>query len=483
MYGERPALGFDDSSDEEEHAHRQRQAQRSRKPLSKEELMLGQWADDDDDEDGIDRRASFRGDARSRSSVDAFRPVGFVAASVGSAATEDRDKITSDGDDASNSDSDVSSSGTSSSSASDDDGHKEEPSTEYNSDLLQSTGATPVLHRGPVKTSAPPKSKDFGKFASGAVWNMMAKMGYKPGEGLGKHGEGRIEPIQVTLRRAGEGISFSGSERPLESKDSPAPMAKGRQRGGRSGVDSLPREQRDAQAEMQAQIRARQRTEYKTLEELQRRTDAQLKEVFVDMTTNTEVGSFSELAAKRLPLNEKEKLASDVRLGMDLAFGRLEELRLERGRAETKVETLSKKMQQLSTSIERRLARISYLQAIKESVSIVQTAAKTTNIGSAETAKDDLLALYDTYKHMHQVARQIETQHKFDVWGELRLETVVTDTVHSHLQRIFREWSPAAQPRIVEDVLEPLYPFVHVSDASESSEHLTPFESLLHRTL
>ncbi|KAJ2885017.1 hypothetical protein H4R27_001682 [Coemansia aciculifera] len=481
MYGERPALGFDDSSDEEEYAQRRRQAQQSRKTISKEELMLGQWADDDDDEDNVGRRSALGGSATNRSSVDALRPVGFVAASANSAVASDRDGA-SDSDSSSSS----SSSGTSSSSASDDDEvseQKEKPPADNSRGLPQSTGTTSTARRGPTKASAPPKSKDFGKFASGAVWNMMAKMGYKPGEGLGKHGEGRIEPIQVTLRRAGEGISFSGSEKPLESKSSPASVAKGRQRGGRSGADGLAREQRDSLAQTQAQIRARQRTEYKTLEELQRRTDAQLREVFVDMTTNTEVGSFSELAAKRLPLNERDKLASDVRLGMDLASVRLEELRHERERAEAKIDTLSKRIQQLSTSIERRLARTSYLQAIKESVCTVQAAATAAHVGSVETAKDDLSALYDAYKHMYQAAQQIESQHKFDVWGELRLETVVTGTAHSHLQRIFRDWSPAAHPRAIEDILVPLYPFVHICDASESSERLAPFESLLHRTL
>ncbi|KAJ2684521.1 hypothetical protein IWW39_004860 [Coemansia spiralis] len=483
MYGERPALGFDDSSDEEEHAQRQRQTQRSRKAPTKEELMLGLWADDDDDEEGhVDRGAASRRNTNDHFGSNVLRPVGFVAATDNPAVIGDKDSAASDDDDnTSGSDSD-SSSGSSSPSISDREAAselKEELPMERKSDTLQPTHMSSTLHRGPVKAPAPSGSKDFGKFASGAVWNMMAKMGYKPGEGLGKHGEGRIEPIQVTLRRAGEGISFSGSERPLEKKSSPAPATKGRQRGGRSGADGLPREQRDSQA----QVRARQKTEYKTLEELQRRTDAQLKEVFVDMTTNTEVGSFSELAAKRLPLGERDKLAGDVRLGMDLASARLEELGQEQARAEAKVDALSKKMQNLSTSIERRQARTSYLQAIKESVCAVQATANATLIESVETAKDDLSALYDAYKLMYEAAQRIEAQHKFDVWGELRLETVVTGTVHSHFQRLFRDWNPAAHPDIIESVLTPLYPFVHICDASESSERLAPIESLLYQTL
>ncbi|KAJ2489082.1 hypothetical protein IWW37_004279 [Coemansia sp. RSA 2050] len=477
MYGERPALGFDDSSDEEEHAEWQRQTHRSHKALSKEELMLGLWADDDNKEDNVDRGAAFRGSANGHSSVNALKPLGFVAAASNSAVTSDKDGAASDDGSTSGNNSD-SNSGSSSSSISDGE-EVGELREEYRNDTPRPTAMLSTLRRGPIKASAPPRSKDFGKFASGAVWNMMAKMGYKPGEGLGKHGEGRVEPIQVTLRRAGEGISFSGSERPLESKSPPTPATKGRQRGGRTGADGLPHEQRGSQA----QVRARLRTEYKTLEELQRRTGAQLKEVFVDMTTNTEVGSFSELAAKRLPLTERDKPASDVRLGMDLASARLEELRHERARAEAKVDALSKKLRHLSTSIERRQARTGYLQEIKESVCAVQATADATHTESAETAKDDLSALYSAYKLMYEAAQRIEAQHKFDVWGELRLETVITDTAHSHFQRLFRDWNPTEHPGIVEGILVPLYPFVHMCDAGESSERLAPLESLLCQTL
>ncbi|KAJ2631728.1 hypothetical protein GGF44_003906, partial [Coemansia sp. RSA 1694] len=430
MYDERPALGFDDSSDEEEHAQQQLQAQRSRKVLSKEELMLGQWAEEDDDNDTNHRRI-LRGHAASESSRGALRPVGFVAASVGQENADDNGSASASNSSVSSDSGSGSGSGSdNSSSASEDEAVEQrgEPVLERSHGGSQPAAASSTLHRNPAKAPAPAKSKDFGKFASGAVWNMMAKMGYKPGEGLGKHGEGRIEPVQVTLRRAGEGISFSGSERPAENKSSLAPAAKGRGRGGRSGTDGVPREPRGSQAQIQAQARARQKTEYKTLEELQRRTDAQLKEVFVDMTTNTEVGSFSELAAKRLPIAEKDKLASDVRLGMDLAFGRLEDLRHEQEAGEARVDALSKRMRQLSTSIERRLTRTSYLQVVKETVCTVQAAAKAAHVRSAESAKEDLLALYDTYQHLYKTARQIETQHKFDVWGELHLETVVTGT-------------------------------------------------------
>ncbi|KAJ2001210.1 hypothetical protein H4R26_004256, partial [Coemansia thaxteri] len=109
MYDERPALGFDDSSDEETHAQYQHQAERKDKArLSKEERMLGQWDSDDDSYDSSSRRRGARGKATNRHLENPFNPVGFVASSSSVPADKEAPEAESDGassDDASASDS------------------------------------------------------------------------------------------------------------------------------------------------------------------------------------------------------------------------------------------------------------------------------------------------------------------------------------------------------------------------------------------
>lgn len=58
------------------------------------------------------------------------------------------------------------------------------------------------------------QDKEFAKFARGGIAaKMMAKMGYKPGGGLGKYDQGMINPVDVKLRQRGAGLAFHGTER------------------------------------------------------------------------------------------------------------------------------------------------------------------------------------------------------------------------------------------------------------------------------
>ncbi|KAJ2804905.1 hypothetical protein H4R20_002312 [Coemansia guatemalensis] len=474
MYDHRPAFGFSDSSDDDDAADHARDSSRRRHARpSKDSQMLGIWASDDEDNPAA--TATNAANQRSRAGADSAHPLAFVseqepnnrahATGYGSEPDDDRQSDSSSETDGTTSASESSSSARS---------ELAQPSSGDNS-------ATPSL-------PPPPPSKEFGKFASSAVWGMMAKMGYRHGEGLGKHGEGRVEPVQVRLRRAGEGISFSGSEAPRDHPNAPSsskPPGTRRVRDISAPAAAINTTTTPGEAQSKAR---RRKLEYKTLEEIELRTDAKLTELFVDMRSNTEAGSLADLLAATMPQTEREKLISDTRLGLDLAFARLEDLVRERDVQVARNKALHSEVTSLTQCVAARSVRIEGLHAIDGAIAAVYAASRDVpQIENISSAAEDLAALYSSFECMRSTASRVTKKCRFDVWGELRLERVVTDSIHSHLARLFRTWDPTTHPDFAASLITPLRPFVRISASTSSddafAETTTPFESLLSKSL
>lgn len=70
-------------------------------------------------------------------------------------------------------------------------------------DEVAGVGARPSMSEPPGVEEEQPSYSDAG-------WKMMAKLGYKPGKGLGRDGSGSVDPLMVEQRVARLGL---GAER------------------------------------------------------------------------------------------------------------------------------------------------------------------------------------------------------------------------------------------------------------------------------
>ncbi|KAJ2657440.1 hypothetical protein IWW48_004511 [Coemansia sp. RSA 1200] len=509
----RPGLGVSDSSDEdgiisdqEQHAMRRHVAQ------SEDKQMLGVWGDPDDEYNVNEPKYGRMNSTDFVSSV--LKPTTFVSASPNGISGNDKhegaesktdelpkvinqlhpDRTLSDRSDVEdaaidagpfdgNSESDTDSTSKDSSDADD--------FSLDSSDIINTEqrgqprfGVNRTVKHVPTKPTQQHLSKEFGKFTNSTVWNMMAKMGYKAGEGLGKHGEGRVEPVQVVLRRAGEGISYSRSERPSghDHIEAAAP-------GTRSKREKEPKPEEGSRAaalKSTTMKPAFQRTniEYKTLQELQQRADARIKEVFVDMATNTQAGSLAELVAKRLPLSENEQLVRDARLGLDLSFSRLEQTKRDRAFEGKKRAILYKDIDRLSLDIVKRRKRVECLLRIKDAIKAVHEEAGSVMTGSAENTVEGMENLYTSFHNLYDVARNTENGDcGFDAWRELQLEQVVTDTMYRHLNCTLDVWTSLKHIETLADILTALRIYTSTNDGNPEAREMTPFESMLNCTV
>ena len=178
--------------------------QKKRK-MTKEEAIYGVFGDYSDDDDD--------GDADMGDSGKHTKGVSFVASSSSKPSASDASSKTAAGDDET-------------AATDDSDADMDERPSFAKSFGHQPRRAQPSM--APPTPAAPsprPRtsvSQDFGSFeqsSKGFGMKMLLKMGFQVGQGLGREGQGIVEPVQVKQRPTGAGIAFGDfDERTTQAK-------------------------------------------------------------------------------------------------------------------------------------------------------------------------------------------------------------------------------------------------------------------------
>ncbi|KAK0075500.1 hypothetical protein PV325_006813 [Microctonus aethiopoides] len=187
---------------------------RPRRKFTKEQQMLGIWADDSDDDEEQSAKPSARGFSKRPKNYTA--PVNFVAGGIQQSGKPKEDKKDEDDDD----DGDDMMNVPNSSSESDDEDVKNVKSRQSFSTHMEGGIAGLRQKRAPINPAL--MNTGVGGWevhTKGIGAKLLIKMGFEPGKGLGKKLQGISAPVEAHLRRGRGAIGAYGPEKLAKIKD------------------------------------------------------------------------------------------------------------------------------------------------------------------------------------------------------------------------------------------------------------------------
>lgn len=266
-----------------------------------------------------------------------------------------------------------------------------------------------------ASATPPPVHREFAKFAThgtGFGLKMLQKMGWQMGKGLGAEGEGIINPIETKQRPTRMGIAFKGfDERTKQHKEEAVRRGEVVSDEEMDEVPVMAKKRRDAWKKDALTPAAEKADEpskprkpkvvYKTASEIiNESTIAQpAAQKIIDMTgpAAREISSLAQIRSQSPTMMETStrlpELRHNLRLIADLSLSDLDHLTREKRLAEVRAQNLGQEREQLQQRIEtdnNEMKRVDELQRLGREIEAISKSALAT--GAFE--QGDITALF-----------------------------------------------------------------------------------------
>lgn len=335
----------------------------------------------------------------------------------------------------------------------------------------------------PTARSAPKKvDKGFAKFekhTKGFASKLMEKMGWKPGQGLGREGEGIVQPIDVKARPKNLGLAYNNFKEQTESVkeiekeikarhgiqyDLPSSEdeAEGKRKKKKSGADKEGQVEKVQAWKAGAGGAGRRKVAYKSAEELLAEHvfaldgDSAVESPsgrpgvgptkIIDMTSAAGPREVDATTLKSVSASMTESLMDDaralpelrhnVRLIVDLCQHELLSLQKQKRAEDAKVERLRREAEKLTE--ERKRAEVEAARMARIGTLLEAFEARTAQFGRGQEPGQILDAFSDLFSRVERDFAEDRDTYRLD---ELCVAAVATP-----FQKLYSDWHPFEDP-------------------------------------